>query len=122
MPGFGTGIAVFGVIWMLLFVGIIGTMIFFVIKGIAQWQYNNGQTVQSVEATVVTKRTSTSGGGNDTSVSTWYHATFETPDGERREFGISGSEYGLLVEGDRGTLTFQGTRYKGFVRTHSPAS
>ena len=25
-------------------------------------------------------------------------------------------EYGMLAEGDRGRLTFQGTRYKGFER------
>ena len=27
------------------------------------------------------------------------------------EFSVSGREYGLLVEGDTGRLTFQGTRY-----------
>ena len=120
MSGLGVGIGVFGVVWVLMFVGIVGAIIFFIIKGIGQWMYNNGQPVQSVEAAVVTKRTSTSGGGNDTNVSTWYHATFEMPDGERREFSVSGTEYGLLVEGDRGTLSVQGTRYKGFARTHSP--
>ena len=30
--------------------------------------------------------------------------------------GATDSEFGLLVEGDRGDLTFQGTRYLGFVR------
>ena len=30
---------------------------------------------------------------------------------------MDGSQYGLLVEGDRGNLTFQGTRYLGFQRT-----
>ena len=37
--------------------------------------------------------------------------------GERKEFHVSGKEYGLLAEGDSGKLTFQGTRYKGFERT-----
>ena len=32
------------------------------------------------------------------------------------EFAIRGTEYGLLAEGDRGKLTFQGTRYLGFQR------
>ena len=36
---------------------------------------------------------------------------------ERKEFGMSGREYGLLAEGDPGMLTFQGTRYKGFTRS-----
>ena len=29
---------------------------------------------------------------------------------------MTGTEYGLLAEGDRGKLTFQGTRYLGFER------
>ena len=32
------------------------------------------------------------------------------------EFYIHGQEYGLLIEGDRGNLSFQGTRYLGFDR------
>ena len=32
------------------------------------------------------------------------------------ELRVSGSEFGLLVEGDYGKLTFQGTRYLGFER------
>lgn len=30
------------------------------------------------------------------------------------EFTVEGSEYGMLIEGDHGKLTFQGTRYLGF--------
>ena len=30
---------------------------------------------------------------------------------------MAGHEFGMLVEGDRGKLTFQGTRYLGFERT-----
>ena len=29
---------------------------------------------------------------------------------------VTGQEYGMLVEGDKGYLTFQGTRYLGFER------
>jgi len=29
---------------------------------------------------------------------------------------MTGQEYGMLVEGDKGNLTFQGTRYLGFER------
>jgi hypothetical protein len=32
------------------------------------------------------------------------------------ELRVDGEEYGLLVEGDQGLLTFQGTRYLGFER------
>ena len=42
--------------------------------------------------------------------------TRRTKGGERLEFTITGIEYGQLVEGDRGELTFQGTRYIAFTR------
>ena len=32
------------------------------------------------------------------------------------ELQLSGTEYGLLAEGDQGELSFQGTRYLGFER------
>ena len=102
-----------------IFLAVFSIIIFAIIKGIAQWSYNNGQPVLSVPATVVTKRLNTTGSGgmnNMNTVSTSYYVTFDLPDGGRQEFGMSGRNYGLLAEGDRGTLTYQGTRYKGFTR------
>ena len=48
--------------------------------------------------------------------STTYYATFQVESGDRMEFSVSGAEYGMLAEGDQGSLTFQGTRYLGFER------
>lgn len=105
------------VVFVLVIVGII----FAIVKGIRLWTWNNGQPVESRSGRVVSKRTDTSGtgsmNGSGGSVKTWYYVTFEEDSGERKEFGLSGHEYGLLAEGDMGTLTFQGTRYKGFVRS-----
>lgn len=104
----------------LIFVLVIGGIIFALVKGIGTWAWNNEQPVQTAAAQVVSKRTNTSGmtsgdtGGN---VSTSYYVTFEMDGGDRKEFGLPGREYGLLAEGDRGSLTFQGTRYKGFARS-----
>ena len=42
--------------------------------------------------------------------------TFQVESGDRIELNVSGPEYGMLVEGDRGDLSFQGTRYLGFER------
>lgn len=50
------------------------------------------------------------------STSTSYYVTFEVESGDRMELHVSGSEYGMLAEGDYGQLTFQGTRYLDFVR------
>ena len=46
-----------------------------------------------------------------------YFVTFEVASGDRMELQMQGHEYGLLIEGDKGRLTFQGTRYLGFERT-----
>ena len=106
----------------LIFVLVIGGIIFAIIKGVTTWSWNNQQPVQILPAHVVSKRTDTSGmgatmNGSGGSISTWYYVTFEMNGGQRQEFGLSGHEYGLLAEGDPGTLTFQGTRYKGFARS-----
>lgn len=113
----------FPLIFGLVFVLVIGGILFAIVKGIGTWARNNEQPVQSLLARLVSKRTDTSGGGmmNDTNnmssrVTTWYYVTFEMDGGERKEFGVGGQEYGLLAEGDRGMLTFQGTRYKDFAR------
>ena len=51
-----------------------------------------------------------------TTSSTDYYITFQTKSGERIEFSVEDSEYGLLIEGDEGVLSYQGTRYLGFKR------
>ena len=82
----------------------------------------------SVTASVVSKRTNvsrhshpnagdaTGAHGFHSTTSTSYYATFQVESGDRMELSVTGTEYGLLAEGDRGKLTFQGTRYLGFER------
>ena len=75
----------------------------------------------TVPATVVAKRTNVDHhNGNDAAQyhsSTTYYATFQVESGDRMELRLAGNEYGLLVEGDKGKLSFQGTRFLGFERT-----
>lgn len=99
-----------------VFVLVIGTFVFAAIRGIGQWSYNNAQPVLTSPAKVVTKRTNVWGGSGDSSANTSYYVTFELPTGERREVGVNGRDYGQLAEGDEGDFTYQGTRYKGFLR------
>ena len=54
--------------------------------------------------------------GFHTTTNTTYYVTFQVESGDRMEFCVSGTEYGMLVEGDTGRLTFQGTRYLAFER------
>ena len=42
--------------------------------------------------------------------------SIEVESGDCVEFLVAGHEYGLLMEGDKGKLSFQGTRYLGFER------
>lgn len=44
--------------------------------------------------------------------------TFQVQSGDRLELGVDDPEFGMLAEEDIGMLTFQGTRYKEFVRKH----
>ena len=105
-----------------VFVLVIGSIIFAIVKGVGTWASNNQQPEEMLPAHVVSKRTDTSGRGSSmdnmgSRVSTSYYVTFETAGGERKEFGVAGHEYGLLAEKDAGMLTFQGTRYKDFLRS-----
>ncbi len=99
-----------GIIFLIIF----SVIIISIIQGIRSWSNNNKQPKLNVVAKVVTKRTEHRG-SNDSS-RTWYYATFEVESGDRIEMDLSGDEYGMLVEGDVGNLSFQGTRYFGFER------
>ena len=124
ISGFGFGL--FEVMFFLVFFLVIGMFIVTAVRGISQWSKNNNSPRLTVDATVVAKRTNVSrhhhGTGTDvhhhhTSTSTSYYVTFQVESGDRMELHMAGHEYGLLVEGDKGKLTFQGTRYLGFERT-----
>jgi hypothetical protein len=70
--------------------------------------------ISTAAASVVAKRTETSGRSNGL-VRTRYYATFELVNGERLELQIQDG-FGLLSEGDYGMLTYQGPRFKEFRR------
>ena len=121
--GYGMGFDSFNAMFTIVFLLIIGTFIFTVVKGIGQWNKNNNSPKLTVPVTVVSKRTDVTHhhhGGTNTHhhhhTSTTYYVTFQVESGDRMEFYVDGYEYGMLVEGDKGMLSFQGTRYLGFER------
>lgn len=121
--GFG-GFGLFGIMFTVVFLLTVGTFVVFLVKGIGEWNKNNHSPRLTVPATIVAKRTNVSrhhhdgaNGHHHHHTSTTYYVTFQVASGDRMELCMSGSEYGLLVEGDKGNLTFQGTRYLGFERT-----
>ncbi len=116
--GFGF-FTMFELMFFLMFFLVFGVIVFTFIKGIGEWNKNNNSPRLSVDATVVAKRNQVNyhhhnNGGSTRS--TTYYVTFQVDSGDRMELRVSGQEFGLLVEGDFGTLTFQGTRYISFVR------
>ena len=106
----------FPVMFLSIFLLFIAFFVWAVVSGVRQWSQNNASPRLTVEAEVVTKRTSVHGGGENTHASTRHYVTFQVDSGDRMELPVTGPEYGMLVEGDRGRLTFQGTRYLGFQR------
>lgn len=123
MGGFG-GFGMFNIMFTIVFLLVTGTFVVILVKGISEWNKNNHSPRLTVPATIIAKRTNVSrhrhGGANGHHhhhTSTTYYVTFQVESGDRMEFHISGQEYGLLIEGDKGNLSFQGTRYLGFERS-----
>ena len=118
----GFGFGMFQFMFSLVFILVIGVFVVTAVKGISQWNKNNHSPRLTVPATVIAKRTNVSHhhhgstGMHHTTHSTTYYVTFQVESGDRMELHLAGHEYGLLVEGDQGKLTFQGTRYLGFER------
>lgn len=106
----------FEVMVALVFLLVIITFITILVKNAGEWHHNNESPRLTVDAAVVAKRTRVSGGTNDTMASTTYYVTFQVASGDRMEMRVRGREYGQLAEGDKGKLSFQGTRYLGFER------
>ena len=125
-PGFDVTFSIMQVIMLLVFVLVLGSIIVTLIRGVGEWNKNNQSPKLTVPATVVAKRTAVShhhhhqgNGMHHTHTATSYYATFQVESGDRIEFLVSGTEYGMLAEGDSGELTFQGTRYLNFQRNES---
>ena len=113
---------VFPIIFMVMFVTIFIIIIMTIIRNVKQMAYNKKQPVLTVDATVVDKftdhRTSHHHHDNLASSShyTYYNIVFEVESGDRMSFRTDSYQYGMIVTGDKGKLTFQGTVFKGFER------
>lgn len=128
IDSFGFSSALFTIVPILVTIGFItvfGIVIYRLVQTGRQWKRNNDSPVLTVDATIATKRmdvsnyqhASMTNNTMDASYSTsYYYVTFQVASGDRMEFEVQSEEYGMLAEGDRGKLTFQGTRFLGYVR------
>ncbi len=122
--GFSIVETLFPLVFLLMFGFALYTLISSIAARAQEKRKNDASPRLTVPASVVTKRAqvgtthhhnaATNTGG--TYYNTKYFATFQFESGDRLELSVSPGEYGMLVEGDRGQLSFQGTRYLGFAR------
>jgi hypothetical protein len=124
MNGFSFIFGLFPFLFLTVFVLILVMIIYTISVNARQNHRNNQSPVLTVNATVVSKRTDVTHyhhAGNVNSMNhmnstTWYYTTFQVESGDRMELSMSGTDFGMLAEGDQGRLTFQGTRYIRFER------
>ena len=127
MTNFFVG-GIFKLIFILIFLVFLGIFFFTVFKVLREKRKNDRSPRLTVPATIVSKRADmtqrsdpvggdvTGAHGYTTASSTTYYVTFQVESGDRMELTVPGSEYGFLIEGDRGRLSFQGTRFLSFER------
>jgi len=119
------GVDIAEVFMFILLFGIVGfvagAILFMVQGGIGL--LTNISPVQTVKATVLSKRAVTlhreltsNATSQYNSSFTMYFATFEMENSEFIELRLWDKDYALLVEADVGKLTFQGKRFKEFKR------
>ena len=120
--GIGMGFQIMNLIMTLIFVLFFVLVAAALFRNLAQWRKDEKAPRLTVDAQVVARRTEirrhNHGTGVDgyTTRSASYYVTFQFESGDRLELKVQGHEYGLMVEGDRGKLTFQGNRFLGFER------
>ena len=111
---------------MLVLIIAIFTAIFF--RCIFEWTINKCSAMESVDAFVVAKQQgmiqqqipnagdATGGHGFTLQEQPWYKITFRMTDSTEKEFNVDDQSFRELKEGEKGILTYQGTRYRGFKK------
>ncbi|MBD9165274.1 DUF2500 domain-containing protein [Ruminococcus sp. AM44-9AT] len=111
---------------MLVLIIAIFTAIFF--RCIFEWTINKCSAMESVDAFVVAKQQgmiqqqipnagdATGGHGFTLQEQPWYKITFRMTDSTEKEFNVDNQSFRELKEGEKGILTYQGTRYLGFKK------
>ena len=106
--------SIFPLMFAAVFCFVIGMFVYVFATMIRQNRRNDNSPRLTVSASVVAKRDHHSRSRDH--LHTSYYVTFQFESGDRQELRVQGTEYGMLVEGDTGKLTLQGTRYISFDR------
>ena len=102
----------------LVFALVFGVFGYTFYRMIKEKRTNDNSPRLTVNARIVDKRSDMSRHRHDSHhhYTYFYYVTFEFDSGDRAELSVPYNEFGLLVVGDVGDLTLQGTRYIGFER------
>lgn len=103
-------------VFFLMFAFVFGMVIFVFAKSIIQWNKNNNSPRLSVDAAIVDKQRKTHHHNHNGHhhVSHSYYVTFRVQSGDTMALRVPRDDFYMLMEGDKGVLSFQGTRYLGF--------
>lgn len=109
--------SLFPIFFLIVFLFILGIFISTFVASFKQRRKDDKSPRLTVEATVVAKRQDFRKHSGDSMLHyTNYYVTFQVESGDRMELEVEGRDYGFLVEGDKGKLTFQGSRFLRFER------
>lgn len=112
---------VFSLLVIIIFGFVIGMFVVTFLRIATETRQNNASPRLEVEALITGKRTNSTHHSDPNNLAmshtdTTYFVTFQVASGDRMEFHVRGQEYGMMAEGDRGILRFQGTRFLEFER------
>ena len=115
--------------FMLFFYGIgaliAGVILFGLLRGLYIWNKNNHSPRVTEEAEVYTKRQDFSTFthrdrnvhfGSYRTIRVRYFVVFQTQNSGAVKLKVSSDDFDMLREGEKGMLTFQGTRFLGFKK------
>ena len=104
---------------------IVGAILFALLRGLYIWNKNNHSPRVTEEAEVYTKRQDFSTFTNRSrntqfgsyrSIRVRYFVVFQTKNSGAVKLKVSSDDFDMLREGEKGLLTFQGTRFLGFEK------
>ncbi len=110
---------IFSILFFIAFFSVFALIVSSAFREIKRERKNDQSPRLTVPAAVIGKREELRryGGQNGAGrIRTQYYVTFQFESGDRMELPLEGYQYGMMVEGDRGNLTFQGTRFLNFER------
>ena len=114
---------IFSILFFVAFLFVFSIFVLTGLKSITEWNKNNNSPKLTVDARVIKKRNQVSNsdyldhnGMIHTTSSISYYVTFQVEREDQIEMRLSRKDYIMLVEGDYGKLTFQGTRYISFEK------